>query len=99
MPDKDGKLSLAERQIVFDWLKDKTREKTLFCQVCGSNAWVLEDYAVAPPILRQGLVLGGDVYPYVLVVCSKCGYTLYFNGVAIGLYPHSPKKEEKSGGE
>lgn len=98
MPDEDGKLSQKEEEIISDWIREKTKEKTLFCQVCGSNSWGLEKYAVAPTILRKSLVLGGgSLYPYVMLTCNTCGYTLYFNAVTIGLFP--PAEEEKSGGK
>jgi hypothetical protein len=39
------------------------------------------------------ILSGGPVYPYVVVACQGCGYTLFFNAVVMGLAEASEKTE------
>jgi hypothetical protein len=40
------------------------------------------------------LQLGGDYYPFVLVICTTCGNTLAFNAKIIGLLPSTKREGE-----
>jgi hypothetical protein len=32
-----------------------------------------------------GLVVGGPVYPFLVVTCSQCGYTVFVNALKAGI--------------
>jgi predicted nucleic-acid-binding Zn-ribbon protein len=56
------------------------------CPVCGNTNW-----AVAPSMAQlvefnpKRILLGGRVKPVVTVECSKCGYVVLMNAIALGL--------------
>ncbi len=37
------------------------------------------------PFVGGGLIVGGPTYPQVMIVCTVCGNTKYFNAVIMGV--------------
>ena len=91
MPDDAGKLTDAEKQLVSDWI-GKNASPDLKCPLCGDSGWIIGGHLVQPITLggKMGLMLGGVGYPQVMLISQKCGHTLFFNAVVIGLVktPH-----------
>ena len=86
MPDDAGKLTAEEKQLVIDWF-GKNACPDLKCSVCGERDWFIGDHLVQPVTVgdQMNLVLGGVGYPQVMLISQKCGHTLFFNAVMIGL--------------
>jgi len=91
MPDEAGKLTADEKQLVNDWI-EKNASLDLKCPVCGDSNWLVGDHLVQPLTLsaRMNLMLSGPGYPQVMLISQKCGHTIFFNAVVIGLVkpPH-----------
>lgn len=95
-----SKLTKQQKDDVYAWLKMhwiKGQE----CPISGHTSWLVADHLVAPPLASppsalQGVPIGAAAlgsptgfmmtqYPQVMVVCRGCGYTIYFNAIAIGI--------------
>lgn len=82
--------SAFDREAARKWLNEKWEGNKL-CPVSGHNDWTLANELVeVRPFSGGGFVVGGNVYPHVMLTCSECGYTLLFSAVRMGLL----KKEE-----
>lgn len=95
MPDKKGKLSDEEKSKIKGWLELKWKSGKI-CEICGENYWQVIEQLIAPISYSNGFILGGSTSPQVMVVCTSCGSTKYFNAIAIGLLSSS-KEETKNG--
>lgn len=92
---KSGELTKGEKGKVFDWVT-KQSPKGIGCAICAKREWILGDHLVAAPIFHEGnMVLGGQSYPTVMLICKNCGHTLYLNAVMIGLVPPKKKQDPK----
>jgi len=90
MPDAKG-LTDDERMKIKKWFEDKWKEPVI-CPICKGDTWILADDIVTPVIYgEKGPILGGATYPQVMVVCNKCGLTLYLNALIMGIV--RPKEE------
>lgn len=66
------------------------------CIVCKNNVWTIADMVFELREFHGGtLVLGGGgkIYPVVTMMCERCGYTMFFNALSLGLY--KPEEKEK----
>lgn len=67
------------------WLA-KHWDKSHDCPICGSDNWTISDDVVEVRRFRGGaLGVGGPLYPYLVVTCSTCGHTHFFNALVAGL--------------
>lgn len=87
MPDNQGRLTADEEKHALDWLNSKWKGKGE-CPICTEDDWALA-YSIAnmPIYYPDGIHIGGPTYAFVHVSCKRCGYTLFFNAVAMGLLP------------
>lgn len=71
------------------------------CPVCHHNNWTVNPHVFEfRPYEKGALVVGGLVYPVVLVICNHCGSTLMFSAMRMGLLQDGePESEEKEGGQ
>ena len=91
MPDPEGKLTDEDKDKIKKWFADKWKEPVI-CPVCRGDAWIIADHVVTT--VRAGekaTFVGGITYPQVMVICNKCGLTLFFNAVMMGVV--KPKEE------
>lgn len=52
------------------------------CKECGQKAIVVSDDLVTTPVFQNGgIMLGGPTYPQVMLVCTNCGFTRFFNAM------------------
>jgi hypothetical protein len=87
MPESDGRLTSAEKDSIIAKI-DSLWTGSHSCPVCGHTNWIIGDHLVQPITLAQGsLQLGGPGYPQVMLISSKCGYTMFFNAVVLGVVP------------
>lgn len=78
-----------------NFIKDKVGQSAL-CRECGEPKVAISDDIVAPPAFHGGgFVFGGPSYPQVMLVCTHCGNTRYFNAVIAGLV-EGQKLDDKS---
>jgi len=86
MPDSSGKLTLEEKQKVTQWIVEHWSVVTTSCPICGSKDWELSEHLVQPLTFSTGSVLvGGASYPQAMLISKKCGYTMYFNVMVMGI--------------
>lgn len=58
------------------------------CPVCGEHLWVVNKELMELRSFNNGdIVLGGGsaVMPVVTLSCAKCGHTLFFNAIQLGV--------------
>ena len=67
------------------------------CPICQNNKWEISD---KPAELREysqgGLVVGGPVYPLVVLTCRVCGHTLLFNAIVMDVVEKEKSEPSKS---
>lgn len=90
MPDGEGRLSPAEINHVLSWLQTMTPAQGFpVCPISNHQDWYVVEtvlQAIVYPIGPRRM-LPELTYPFVMVVCKGCGYTLQFNATLMGLYP------------
>lgn len=100
MPDLEGRLSENEKGTIEEWLKERWKQERLACPISGHRDWIIADHLVQMFIHRPKMfAIGGPTYPHALVICSGCGYTVFFNAVMIGLVPPGSHQESPTGQE
>lgn len=91
-------LTPKEKEIALAWLNEKwVTDKG--CPICTSNQWRIGDALVAPMNSTPGggVMIGGPTYPQLMLICTNCGHTHYFNAVVMGLVKSKPKDEPPPG--
>lgn len=83
MPDERGRLNKSELEKAKEWLDGKW-ESIHGCSVCGSDSWQIIDYLVTP-VSFPNILRAGELFPQVMVICTYCGYTIYFNAIVMGI--------------
>lgn len=81
------KLTEDKVKIVIDKL-DKDSDGGIKCSVCGEHLWVVNKELMELRNFNNGdLVLGqgSSVMPVVTISCAKCGHTLFFNALQLGV--------------
>jgi hypothetical protein len=93
MPDPNGMLLPAERQIIADMMK--TRIKPPACPWCGSPNWEVGPFvAASSPVRANGTVSPtGLAIPLVLLL-SPCGYVAHFAAKLFGVDVKPPGAAE-----
>lgn len=94
MPDARGHLSPVEITAVYNWIRDRHGGIAPPCPITGNPTWVVNEYIYQNIIYPVQPLIVASVspmaWPVVQVVCSECGYTMYFNAGLIGLFPTQP---------
>jgi len=87
MPDDRGILSDAEKQDIRQKIEKLWVGSAKNCPICGSAKWIIASHLIAAPIVTAGasINLGGPSYPVVQLISDPCGYTIYFNALALGV--------------
>lgn len=99
MADEDGLLSASEMDAAIKWLTSLNKE-TPTCPLCKNQNWVVGERmvrvsAILPTFQHHATV---SFYPFITVMCARCGYTMLMNAVPMGLFqkdeePSSARKE------
>jgi len=80
---------------VADWIRENWKA-SMKCPVCETNDWRIgEDVVEIRPFIGHSVETVGNVYPFVQLFCSKCGYVIFFNAVISGIV--DPKSFIKAG--
>ena len=68
-----------------EWL-DKHWKGDWICSICGNSDWGGDDQAMELRRFNAGrLAATGPVIPLLVITCSTCGNTLFFNAILAGL--------------
>jgi len=94
MPDKDGLLSSEEHEKIKKWLDEKVDPHFGQCPYSGHKSWYVIGHLVYPLRYASQLIVGGPAYPQVMVACTECGFTMFFNAVKIGIAPWHGEKND-----
>lgn len=83
MPE-DARLSDTESETVIRFLQEKWTKPE--CPFHGKTEWQI-DKIVGQVLPYHGgsLVVGGAVFPLVVVTCAQCGYTVFVNAIRVGV--------------
>ena len=74
-----------DKEKAIAWLNELWPGNRL-CPICTNNSWsVSDDLVEIRPYKGGTLVVGGSLYPLMIVTCNTCGHTLLFNAVVAGL--------------
>lgn len=76
-----------------EWLKLKWPHANQTCEICHFKTWTIaEDLVMPMPFSGNNITFGGSTYPQLMVICSNCGNTKYFNAVIAKLVEPEIKK-------
>ena len=68
-----------------EWL-DRHWKADRLCPVCGNSTWLGEEQVMElRPFNQDRLGAPGPVIPLLVIICSTCGNTLFFNTILAGL--------------
>ena len=85
----DGQLTPDQSQRAELWLR--THWSHSACPFHGPTRWEVGNVlAQAMAFSGGGLVVGGPVYPLVVVTCATCGYTVFVNAIKVGIVQAEP---------
>lgn len=89
MPDSRGKLIQSEKIAIREWLAKYSPPGGMLCQVCKNDSWGLAQELINLPVLIPGVPVpfSYPTYPQIMIICDKCGHSVFFNAVVAGLVP------------
>ncbi len=87
------KMSQAVRDLAVDKIKKLRGDDPLLCFSCQDNNWELAPCVVKSPIHVRPLHEHSHSYLMVMVVCSTCGNTIFFNAHKLGIADNSGNVE------
>ena len=88
VPEANGKLTEAERAALQTWLREHWTD--LACPFHGRTTWDIGDLVQTLPYNPGAVVVGGNVYPLVVVTCVQCGFTALVNALIAHILPPAP---------
>ena len=83
---------------VQQWL-DRYWKGPHHCPICNSEAWLLMEKVWELREFQSGnLVIGGGqpVLPVVALMCNVCGYTVFFNAIAVRAVSRPASREQRN---
>jgi hypothetical protein len=84
MPDARGKLLAADYEKITAWWGLHWKDPVV-CPVCRNTVWVTAPHIVSTYRSAGDGLFGSPSYPHILVMCTTCSHTMFFNAVKIGL--------------
>lgn len=94
-PRPSNQLTPAQIDQASQWLREHW--KALICPFHGPTNWQVQQYLTSTPLYASGVtILGGPAYPFLVVMCSICGYTVFVNAIVVGLVPSAPLASESN---
>jgi len=79
------KLSGEQMNKAIKWLNEHWKGDTK-CMICQNNNWNISDIIFEFRAFSNGnLIVGGPVYPAIVVICTNCGLSLIFNAIHAGI--------------
>ena len=87
-------LSEENKNKMFKFLDEKIPDMGA-CPLCKKKQWSVSDTVwQLPEFLKEGLMVGGTIFPVISITCNNCGNTYFLNAVVAGIV-----KSEKKGGK
>lgn len=78
------KIDTDKKQRIAEFLNSKVGSPKP-CPVCGKTRWTLgDDVWELRQLSKDGLRVGGSLYPVILLICNECGNTQFLNAVVVG---------------
>lgn len=80
---QSGQPSWKEKFVAF--INEKVPNSGV-CKECSQKTVTVSDDLVVPPVYQNGgVAFGGPAYPQIMLVCTNCGNTRFFNAVVAGV--------------
>lgn len=96
---KERLMTPEERLKAAQFINSNALDKADPCQVCGGESTIQSSIVGLHGGLDPTGIEGGWVYPSILTICNKCGFTRYFNAIIIGLVPYPPAPKVPDGSD
>ncbi len=95
MADDVITLTEEEKASVIAWVDNHRNGEDIICPICKKKEWFVADNIVVPMTSNKKgeALLGGSLYPQVMLISNWCGHTIFLNAVAIGIVKNMPPKE------
>lgn len=91
-PGSSDTLTPEQQAQAQKWLNEHWT--TQACPFHGPTRWQLNIQMTSTPVYTPGrTVLGGSVFPFLVVVCAICGYTVFVSALVVGVLPTPTKPE------
>jgi len=88
-------LSAEQKKGVEEHLNKETPGR-LLCSVCSVQEWSLSNRVFElPEFQARGSIIGGPRIPVVVATCKKCGNTLLFSAIHMGVVEPTKKEVKK----
>lgn len=92
-----SKLTAKETERALKFVNGYAEKKgDAVCPICGTQNWILNPSFVELnqfyPL--QGTMLGGPVYPMILLFCKECGFTHFLNAKYSGILDEEERKRD-----
>ena len=74
--------------LIIDAVKTKMGDRDIICPVSGSKKWKIQKYPGMVHAMEydgKGLVETNFSFPFAVLVCEECGYSLMFNLFHLGV--------------
>ncbi|KKS39629.1 MAG: hypothetical protein UV55_C0054G0004 [Candidatus Gottesmanbacteria bacterium GW2011_GWC1_43_10] len=91
----DFKLTAEQKNILAKKLSHLSKAS---CQSCGGKEWIASENIFEMREFHGGnLVIGGQsaILPVIPVTCKKCGQTIFFNALTLGILNQGKENEQK----
>ena len=81
-------MSPRDQRLVLDAIESSLGGRRLTCPVSGDSEWKLEPsfgiVSAVPSVELRG-VPGSGAFPFAIVMCNVCGYSMMFNVFGLGI--------------
>ena len=75
-----------KQKIALEWLQEKWPDENRVCEICNSKNWQIAQDLITSGKFEDGKTnFNGPIYPQIMVICTTCGNTKYFNAVIAGV--------------
>lgn len=89
------RLTQEQTQQVINHLTESSPDG-IVCPVCGQRHWnVMNTIIEAREFQNGNIILGGEsaIVPYVSITCNRCGNSLLFNAIQLGIVRQNNNEE------
>jgi predicted nucleic-acid-binding Zn-ribbon protein len=93
------RLTEEQRENVSKRITSYWGDQLFDCPVCRNKHWKINDTIFEMREFSEGkLDIAGKVFPVIIIICDRCGYTITFNAIMLGVVKaESPAEEVKHG--
>jgi hypothetical protein len=86
-PEKPGAMTEDQSRAAIAWINSRWSNQS--CPFHGPTKWGIDtQFTWTPASGAPGsLMIGGPVFPFFVVTCAVCGYTVFVNAIRSGVLP------------